>query len=221
MTDPVMRAMAYLSRVVEPPCPQLTAMVARVGPVEAADRVKRRAIDDRLLGLTEARHEIDCAATDLAVLERLGGRLVTAADDEWPFLAFTAFAGGDAKHRPESHPPLALWVTGPARLDEVADRAAAIVGTRAATAYGEHVAAELAAGLAERDAAVVSGGAYGIDGRHTVARWRPTGSPSRYSRAASMFPTRPVTPPCFVGSANKVYSSPSIRRACGLSGTGS
>ena len=50
------------------------------------------------------------------------------------------------------------------RLDEVADRAAAIVGTRAATAYGEHVAADLAAGLAERDVAVVSGGAYGIDG---------------------------------------------------------
>ena len=33
-------------------------------------------------------------------------------------------------------------MTGPARLDEVAERAAAIVGTRAATAYGEHVAAE-------------------------------------------------------------------------------
>lgn len=36
--------------------------------------------------------------------------------------------------------------------------------TRAATAYGEHVAAELAAGLVERDVTVVSGGAYGIDG---------------------------------------------------------
>ena len=68
------------------------------------------------------------------------------------------------KHRPEAHPPLALWVRGPARLDEVAERAAAIVGTRAATAYGEHVAAELAAGLAGRDVAVVSGGAFGIDG---------------------------------------------------------
>src|SRR6478609_4397229 len=164
MTDIVMRAVAYLSRVVEPPCPQLAALVACVGPVEAAERVKRRALDDQLLPLTEARHEIDCAAQDLAVLARLGGRLVTAADDEWPLLAFTAFAGVDTIQRPEAHPPLALWVTGPARLDEVADRAAAIVGTRAATAYGEHVAAELAAGLAERDAAVVSGGAYGIDG---------------------------------------------------------
>jgi DNA processing protein len=164
MTDLDMRAIAYLSRVVEPPCPELTALVARVGPVEAADRVKRRAIDDRLLGLTEARHEIDCATRDLDVLQHLGGRLVTAADAEWPFLAFTAFAGVDTKERQEGHPPLALWVTGPARLDEVAERAAAVVGTRAATAYGEHVAAELAAGLAERDAAVVSGGAYGIDG---------------------------------------------------------
>ena len=98
------------------------------------------------------------------MLERLGGRLVTAADDEWPLLAFTAFRGSRHEQRPQAYPPLVLWVIGPARLDEVAERAAAIVGTRAATAYGEHVAAELAAGLAERDAAVVSGGAYGIDG---------------------------------------------------------
>ena len=164
MIDPVLGAVAYLSRVVEPPCPPLVELAARVGPVEAADRVKRRQIDTPLLRLTEARHEIDSAARDLAVLERLGGRLVTAADAEWPLLAFTAFAGVDTKERPAAHPPLALWVTGPARLDEVAERAAAIVGTRAATAYGEHVAAELAAGLAERDVAVVSGGAYGVDG---------------------------------------------------------
>ena len=164
MIDPVLGAVAYLSRVVEPPCPPLAELAARVGPVEAADRVKRRQIDTPLLRLTEARHEIDSAARDLAVLERLGGRLVTAADAEWPLLAFTAFAGVDTKQRPQAHPPLALWVTGPARLDEVAERAAAIVGTRAATAYGEHVAAELAAGLAERDVAVVSGGAYGVDG---------------------------------------------------------
>ncbi|EUA90248.1 DNA recombination-mediator A family protein [Mycobacterium ulcerans str. Harvey] len=38
------------------------------------------------------------------------------------------------------------------------------MGTRAATAYGEHMAADLAAGLVERDVAVISGGAYGIDG---------------------------------------------------------
>lgn len=59
---------------------------------------------------------------------------------------------------------MALWAQGPARLDEVSERAAAVVGTRASTAYGEQVTADLAAGLTERDVAVVSGGAYGIDG---------------------------------------------------------
>src|SRR5262249_11326566 len=139
-------------------------LVAHVGVIDAADRVRRRAVDERLLRLTEARHEIDSAAEDLDTLQRLGGRLITAADEEWPLLAFTAFNGIAATKRAAAHVPLALWVTGPGRLDEIAERAAAIVGTRASTAYGEHVAAELAAGLAERDVAVVSGGAYGIDG---------------------------------------------------------
>jgi DNA processing protein len=39
----------------------------------------------------------------------------------------------------------------------------AVVGSRAATAYGEHVAADLSYGVALRDVTVVSGGAYGID----------------------------------------------------------
>ena len=221
MTDPVMRAVAYLSRVVEPPCPQLAALVARVGPVEAADRVKRRALDDHLLRLTEARHEIDCAAEDLAVLARLGGRLVTAADAEWPLLAFTAFAGVDTKQRPEAHPPLALWVTGPARLDEVAERAAAIVGTRAATAYGEHVAAELAAGLAERDAAVVSGGAYGIDGAAHRAALAADGFTVAVLAGGIDVSYPAATPPSSIGSVSKACSSPSTRRGFGRSDTGS
>ncbi|OBF32430.1 DNA protecting protein DprA [Mycobacterium sp. ACS1612] len=164
MTDPRLGAVAYLSRVVEPPCPQLAALVAGVGLVEAAERVKRRAVGDELLRLTEARHEINCAAGDLEALDRLGGRLITEEDDEWPLLAFTAFNGVDTTKRPEGRAPLALWVLGPASLDTVAERAAGIVGTRASSAYGEHVAGELAAGLAERDVVVVSGGAYGIDG---------------------------------------------------------
>ena len=98
------------------------------------------------------------------MLARRGGRLITADDDEWPLLSFTAFADVDHRLRPQAHPPLALWVVGSARLDDMAERAVAIVGTRACTAYGEHVAADLAAGLVERDVTVVSGGAYGIDG---------------------------------------------------------
>lgn len=160
--DPVPLAWAYLSRVAEPPCARLAELVQRVGPVEAADRVRRGAVDDALARHTEARREIDRAAADLKLLTDRGGRLITPDGDEWPTLEFAAFGGAKVKARGGA--PLVLWALGPHRLDDVARRAAALVGTRASTVYGEQVAADLASGLVERDVAVVSGGAYGIDG---------------------------------------------------------
>jgi DNA processing protein len=164
MSNLTLRAWAYLSRVVEPPCAELAALVGQVGPVEAAERVRRGEVGDELAGRTDARREIDRAADDLEWLARRGGRLITPDDDEWPMLAFAAFGGDALAAKPQGRPPLVLWALGPARLDETAERAAAVVGTRATTTYGEQVAADLAAGLAERAVAVVSGGAYGIDG---------------------------------------------------------
>jgi len=160
--DPVSRAWAYLSRVAEPPCAELAALVHRVGPVEAAERVRRGLVDDDVARCTEARREIDRSAADLELLACRGGRLITPDGDEWPLLAFAAFGAAEVKAR--GGPPMVLWALGPERLDAVAQRAAAVVGTRASTVYGEQVAADLAAGLAEHDVAVVSGGAYGIDG---------------------------------------------------------
>jgi DNA processing protein len=158
------RAWAYLSRVAEPPCPQLSVLVKRVGPVEAAERVRGGYVDAGIAEHTEARREIDRAAEDLTLLAQRGGRLITPGDDEWPTLAFAAFATATGRTVAPCREPLVLWALGPARLDDAARRAAALVGTRAATAYGEQVAADLAAGLAERDVAVVSGAAFGIDG---------------------------------------------------------
>src|SRR4029079_15386776 len=134
-----------------PPCPELKALARRVGPVEAGERVRIGDVDDAIARGVEARRQIDCAAEDLEVIHRMGGRLITADDAEWPLLAFTSFCG--VSGRPQAHEPMVLWVVGPAYLAGIADRAAAIVGTRAATAYGEFVAADLAAGLAARDAA--------------------------------------------------------------------
>lgn len=162
--DPVRRAWAYLSRVAESPCAALSNFVADVGPVEAATRIKAGLAPDEMQSRVEARCHIDSAAADLEMLDRRGGRLITPDDAEWPHLAFTVF-NAELVHKKESgRHPMVLWAIGPARLDAVAARAAAIVGTRASTAYGEHVAADLSAGLAERNVAVVSGGAYGIDG---------------------------------------------------------
>jgi DNA processing protein len=159
-----LQSCAYLSRVVEPPCVGLAALVADVGPVEAAERIKRGDVSEDLARRTQARRNIDQANDDLDRAARLGARLVTPCDAEWPSLAFTAFAGIDIRLHPNGIVPLALWAMGDVPLNDVAQRAAAIVGTRAATNYGAHVAAEIAAGLCERDIAVVSGGAYGIDG---------------------------------------------------------
>lgn len=159
-----LQAWAYLSRVAEAPCSELAALLRHDGPVGAAERIRRGEVGPALAQRTEARRDVDCAAADLETLARRGGRLLTPDDPEWPYLAFASFAGTPVRDKPQGRPPLALWVIGPLQLDEVAGRAAAIVGTRAATAYGEHVAADLSAGLAEHDVAIVSGGAYGIDG---------------------------------------------------------
>ena len=82
------RAWAYLSRVAEPPCAGLAALVRRVGPVEAAERVRRGDVDDAVARRTEARRDIDSSAADLEMIARRGGRLITPDDDEWPVLAF-------------------------------------------------------------------------------------------------------------------------------------
>ena len=123
MTDQLRRAWAYLSRVAEPPCPELRALVRRVGPVGAAERVRTGDVDDEIARRVEARRHIDCAAKDLEILDRIGGRLITADDEEWPWLAFGSFAGAGDRLRPQAHEPMVLWAAGPARLDEVAERA--------------------------------------------------------------------------------------------------
>ncbi|MFD8814440.1 DNA-processing protein DprA, partial [Streptomyces sp. NPDC059627] len=80
------------------------------------------------------------------------------------------FVGPGAVAWPSQHDergdarPLGLWVRGRPGLRMWALRAVAVVGARACTEYGAHMAAVLAAGLAERGWVVVSGGAYGVDG---------------------------------------------------------
>jgi DNA processing protein len=84
---------------------------------------------------------------------RAGIRLVIPGDTEWP---------GQLDVLGETR-PWGLWVRGNADLRYACLRSVAVVGTRAATAYGTHVCAEMSLGLAERGWTIVSGGAYGID----------------------------------------------------------
>lgn len=92
-------------------------------------------------------------AAKLAAWQQEGIRLLCPQDPEWPGQLDVL---GDAR-------PWGLWVRGNADLRYACLRSVSVVGSRAATAYGEHVCGEMAAVLAEHGWAVVSGGALGID----------------------------------------------------------
>lgn len=82
-----------------------------------------------------------------------GAHLVLPGDETWPTPV------DDLRE----HAPALLWVRGDPRM-LVREPSVAIVGARAASAYGEMLAAEFAGDLAASGAVIVSGGAYGIDG---------------------------------------------------------
>jgi DNA processing protein len=162
--DPVRLARAYLSRVAEPPAAALSALVAAAGPVKAAELVRSGEVPSSVASQTAARRDEDRAEDDLRRIAELGGRLVIPEDDEWPRWPFTALASASRQGLRCGVEPLALWVRGAAKLSHLTERAVAVVGSRAATGYGQHVAAEFGHGLASAGVVVVSGAAYGIDG---------------------------------------------------------
>lgn len=81
-------------------------------------------------------------------------RMIIPGDPDWP----------NQLDDLEAHAPLCLWTRGDVSALGRLRPSVAIVGARAATSYGEHVAMELAADLAGSGIPIVSGAAYGIDG---------------------------------------------------------
>ena len=88
-------------------------------------------------------------AATMAAWQDAGLRLVVPGDPEWPTQLDDL---GDAR-------PLLLWVRGSADLRYACINSVSVVGARAATGYGNHVALEMAAAVAEQGRGIVSGGA--------------------------------------------------------------
>ncbi len=88
-------------------------------------------------------------------------RFVIPGDGEWPPGLDDLGRAGTIQRR--GGEPFGLWLRGPGHLAHWMERSVAIVGSRAATAYGSGIAADLAADLVDRKVTVVSGGAFGID----------------------------------------------------------
>ncbi|MEW1564126.1 DNA-processing protein DprA [Streptomyces sp. NPDC093509] len=153
------RARVTLSRVVEPGDEVCGRWVREVGAREAVrwlsggEGQPRGMTDSRWAGL-RARAERADPEGDLGRAREAGVQFVCPGDSEWPAQLDDL---GDGR-------PLGLWVRGLSSLRIWALRSVAVVGARACTEYGAHMAATLGAGLAERGWVVVSGGAYGVDG---------------------------------------------------------
>ena len=105
--------------------------------------------DAQCLRLSDILAKDGWIARELDILERLGGRFITAKDIDYP-----------AKLCDLKRPPVGLYVKGKVNLSLPS---AAIVGTRKPSSYGQNTAVNLARALARHGVMTISGGARGID----------------------------------------------------------
>lgn len=147
-----------LAHAVEPGDARVGAWVEKVGAEAAAAAIARGSRADAPMGVhlegMQARWRASGAQDAQERAQRLGGRIITRADTEWPSQL------ADLGHAE----PNALWLMGAGSLRLLSLRSISMVGARACTAYGVHIARTWAGEFAERHWAVTSGGALGIDG---------------------------------------------------------
>jgi DNA processing protein len=157
-------ARAAWSVLVEPGDGVAGALIQSLGPIEALctafgdlsltmpGLVPPRAMSEAL-ARWRPRAQPRAVRDALLSAHSVGARLLLPGDELWP----------QGLHDLDAHQPVLLWARG--LCDALhAESSVAIVGARAATGYGESIAAEIAGDLASTGTLVVSGGAYGIDG---------------------------------------------------------
>lgn len=146
-------AWVCLAHVAEPADRRVGALVRSLGPVEALDRIAAGCSGlPEESGIRARLARFDLASAHESA-DRLGAHLIHRGSPQWPT---------QLDDLAEST-PFALWVLGAASLRLTALRSIAVVGARAATPYGEYVARDWAARLADAGSTIVSGGAFGID----------------------------------------------------------
>ncbi|MBN1174549.1 MAG: DNA-processing protein DprA [Micromonosporaceae bacterium] len=170
-------ARLVLGCLVEPGHRELGVLVREHGPVAALGIVLGGRASASLCGAVATRlsaAHLSTSPGDLSSFAdrvqeraaRLGARVITPDDEEWPTRVEDLVRIARQDRSPvdrDTDPPVCLWVRGASSLAESLDRSVALVGARAETPYGGHVATELGYELAAHDWTVVSGGALGID----------------------------------------------------------
>mgnify|MGYP000849212606 CR=1 FL=1 len=164
MPDEEREARRALACVVEAGEPRLASALGKAEPQVIWERVAamagRRLEDGSHDPWVRRASAIDLDAVRAGEVAH-GLRFIIPGDDEWP-AGLSALEGCPAVQG-IAGAPIGLWVRGPRPLAALSEVSVSIVGSRAATSYGERVASSLAGGLAEAGVCVISGGAYGID----------------------------------------------------------
>jgi hypothetical protein len=185
-------ARVALTWLAEPGNRAVWAMERTAGAPATLDRLMRGDIPDgalrsSVLARTAVGDPRRLAEGALRRAERVGARLVVPDDPEWP-VTVEALArmeldiGGRVNQ--DTRPPLCIWVRGDRPLRDTLDRSVAVVGARAATAYGVHV---------------------------TTGTWQqPHTSPSRFRTSVRHAEIRRVRPPRGTASGRERHSDGDI-----------
>jgi DNA processing protein len=146
-------ARAVLTFASEPGDERVGTLVAQSGAATAVDLIVAGelsgAIRERLTKVL-ASNQVDVAWRKL---DTHGGVFITPEDFSWP----------EQLDDLDVAAPLGLWCRGAGDIQELNQNSLAVVGARAATAYGERVASEVGSLAGEYGVTIVSGAAYGID----------------------------------------------------------
>ena len=152
-------ARVHLSAALEPGEPRVLEAVRLLGARAALERL--RGGDPRLDPDGRCGRRLE-SVDPVAVLDgavACGIDFVVPGDDAWP-VGLDDLAGVVRDRR--GCVPVGIWARGRGDVGALR-RSVAVVGSRAASAYGTSVAGEWAAALAQSAVTVVSGAAYGID----------------------------------------------------------
>lgn len=138
-------ARATLTYLAEPADPMVCGLLQVLSPAELVASIRSGSSPTRVTGvpgglpaagatLSHCRGQLHRVPADagLAGFQQRGARLVCPGDPDWPVQLEDLGTGR----------PYALWVRGAADLRSCCQRAVAIVGSRAATAYGAHIATQ-------------------------------------------------------------------------------
>jgi DNA protecting protein DprA len=143
-------ARAILFSAIEGGHPNWSAEIFSQGALKVLERLLAGGYDVIKYGALIAAIKATTADQVFQEIENVHGILLMPGDPMWPSLVDDLIT-----------PPIALIAKG--NLAALSMRSLAIVGTRNPTNYGARIAGDFAAGFVDREWAIVSGGAYGID----------------------------------------------------------